>query len=269
MARKNFKSRLDFLVRPITPTPAIGGIQQEKIEKTDDKKIQSYQISHQKVLKQEGDEFNNLEFAFDKHLIIYSKLNRIGFFNLDEHDVEDKNRYRIRVKDGCALMKVISAYHLIYTNKERLSMTLLDFNTNTKLRKYDVKSKINTISLYGNGNVPFFLTSDNDGDVSLWDYRYKEKYGARHFDSPPLAAYHPEGGFMAVGLESSILQIFDISRDSRNCIYQFKIEPEKDVEWKQVKYSKNGEYILVSTNADVVYLYDGASAVLLKVFSGE
>lgn len=164
-------------------------------------------------------------------------------------------------------MKVMPGDNLlIYTNYNDFTMRLMDFEAKQKFLKFEGhNARINMISTEGTGNTPFFMTSSDDNYIKFWDGREKYSTGYIQYPAIPHATLHPNGSMFAVGSFSCCLFIHD-RRVVGSMIHQFKIEPTPSVLWRQVKYSKDGKHILVTTNSNLIHLFDGENAVWKRTF---
>lgn len=49
-----------------------------------------------------------------------------------------------------------------------------------------------------------------DNSLRMWDVRQKSRTHEMHLEAPPVGAYDPEGVVFAVGINSSIIKLYDI-----------------------------------------------------------
>lgn len=235
------------------------------LEKNDDG-IPKFSIIQQKRLKDMNKTFNSLEFAFGGDKLIYSVQNRICVMIYCEEGIK---KFRIRCNDGCDVVKVISNSLVAYSNTKNFNLTLIDFNEIKRVAKFEGHiARISSISTFGDGSNNNFMTSSDDGVVKFWDRRNRYENFSMGCSSPLLTCYHPTGLLFALGIDSHILQIHHIN-GFVTPIHRFKLEKLLTIEWRQLKFSKEGKYIVVTTNSSLVHVFDGSSAVLLQSFTGE
>ena len=95
-----------------------------------------------------------------------------------------------------------------------------------------------------------FLSSSVDKTVRLWDLQSSRCEATMQVpcEGIPVASFDPDGIIFAVGYNSSIIKLYDMSSFSKGPFQTFdvpKIEPVND--WTDLKFSPDGRKILLST----------------------
>lgn len=72
-------------------------------------------------------------------------------------------------------------------------------------------------------------------------------------------AFDPRGLVFAIGLESKSIRLYDPASFDKGPFATFEIEdPERqNVEWTTMKFTNDGDTIMVTTTESVIYLIDG------------
>lgn len=227
--------------------------------------IPNLSIIKQRKLRDASSAFNSLEFS-NSGALLYSVPNRIGIWCFFDGRLQ---KFRIRCNDGCDVVKVISNKLVAHSNTKNYNLTLIDYENIRKLRTFESHTaRIKTVSVFGDGSSDLLITSSEDRTVKFWDRRDRYENTSMICHSAPLTAYHPTGLLFALSLDSHILELYHVINKSTP-VYTFKVERVFAIEWMQMKYSKDGKYIVVTTNSNFVHIFDGINAVLLKTFSGE
>lgn len=120
-----------------------------------------------------------------------------------------------------------------------------------------------------NGDRNCFLTASRDKKVLLWDIRTPNAQHA-HTDLPeaPLIGWHPSNLMFGVGLpDANIIRLFDIRGMESGSFAKFIFNPDLS-KWTSLKFSPDGNQILVSTNGSTVRIIDSFTGKLLKVLCG-
>lgn len=223
-------------------------------------------IIQQKILKNPTSIFNSLEFVSNDDKLLYSVQNRICVWTFTDEGIQ---KFRIRCQDGCDVVKVISSSRVAYSNNKNCNLAMIDYGKIEKVRLFEGHTaRINSVSIFTDGIANFLMTSSEDCKVKMWDQRERNEIANLSFASVPITAYHPNGLLFALGLDSHIMELYDLYDISKRLHY-FKVEKSRAVEWRQLKFSNDGKYIVVTTNSSQVLIFDGTNALLLQNFKSE
>lgn len=120
-----------------------------------------------------------------------------------------------------------------------------------------------------NTDQNYFLTASRDRKVLLWDIRApKAQHAHTDLPEPPLIAWHPSNLMFGVGLpDANIIRLFDIRGMESGSLAKFIFNPDPN-KWTNLKFSPDGNQILVSTNGSRIRIVDSFTGKLLKVFCG-
>lgn len=128
--------------------------------------------------------------------------------------------------------------------------------------------KVISLSISPNGNS--FLSGSMDHTLRLWDFRAPNCQALLHSTGRPIVTYDPEGVIFAVGIDSETIKLYDTRSFEKGPFFTSpKIERERDCDWTGVKFSEDGNTILISTNGQVIRLFNAYDGKLMKTFTGD
>lgn len=147
---------------------------------------------------------------------------------------------------------------------------------------------ITALAVHPNKNT--FLTGSLDKRILLYDIRIATAQAAQtHLPDTPLISWDPNGMMFAVGFdENSIgseanncdstrnstsskentIRLYDIRGLGNGPLLKFNFNAESSM-WKSLKFSPNGEKILISTNGAKVRVIDSFFGKVLRVYGGK
>lgn len=120
-----------------------------------------------------------------------------------------------------------------------------------------------------NGDRNCFLTASRDKKIMLWDIRVPHAQNAHNdLPEPPLIGWNPNGLMFGVGLpEANIIRLFDVRGMESGSFAKFIFNPDLN-KWTSLKFSPDGDQIMVSSNGSKIRIIDSFTGKLLKVFCG-
>lgn len=147
---------------------------------------------------------------------------------------------------------------------------------------------ITALAVHPNKNA--FLTGSLDKRILFYDIRIATAINAQtHLPDTPLISWNPNGVMFAVGLdEHSIgleeknggskrnssgskgrtVRLYDIRGLGNGPVQKFNFNAESST-WQSLKFSPNGEKILISTNGTKVQVIDSFFGKVFRVYGGK
>jgi len=113
-----------------------------------------------------------------------------------------------------------------------------------------------------------FISSALDKTLRMWDFRSPDSQNTIHLTGRPIAAYDPDGLIFAVGINSECIKLYDVRMCGNGPFTTFKLKREKECDWTELKFSKDGKTILISTNGTIIRLIDAFHGTALQTLTG-
>lgn len=234
--------------------------------------LKSFSIIYEKKRMEESKVFDNLEFHFDQDKLIYSHTDKIGVIRYGD-DMNKFEKYKIRCKMGVDLVKLVSDNRVALTSPSDIKYEIQFVNFDVYKFGFSIvghKRRINSLSTYNKGKNKILLSSSEDKTVRLWDRRLKNPLSSLvNVFASPFIAFHPLGRIFAVASDSHVIEMYD-TLQLKFPLYQVKLfEKDDKIQWKGLKFSHDGSYLLITTNSSVIYLVDATDGRLLSTIQGE
>ncbi|CAF4244908.1 unnamed protein product, partial [Rotaria sp. Silwood2] len=131
-----------------------------------------------------------------------------------------------------------------------------------------------------------FLTSSIDNTLRLWDVRIPTAQGllnaqtATGPNSRPVANFDPEGVVFAVGIQSSLIKLYDIRHFDKGPFTTFRpLETtdnndkqtananDSNEQWTHLKFSPDGKMISIATNGTSLHLIEAFQGLPIHKFT--
>lgn len=152
--------------------------------------------------------------------------------------------------------------------KTRPICSHLDIERNDYIIHYSGHQSIVT-SIRVNPDRNSFFTAARDKNVFLWDKRTAVAVRKQIFDSTPLIDLNPTGKNLAVGIESRIIELYDLRGLGNGPYISFHLPPFESMELTSIKFSHDGNQLLLSSNNIRIQVLDATNGRELKKFTSK
>lgn len=113
-----------------------------------------------------------------------------------------------------------------------------------------------------------FISGSLDKTVLMWDLRAPNYQGSISTLGKPICCFDPAGLIFAAGVESQVIQLYDIRAFNKGPFASFESRFSRVCEWTGIKFSNNGEQILISSNGGMIRVLNAFNGSVLHTFSG-
>jgi WD40 repeat protein len=105
-----------------------------------------------------------------------------------------------------------------------------------------------------------FVSASRDNTVKFWNIRQNSCIKSMAFKKCPIIACHPKDLQVAVayatGTSTYVIELYDLRiLATESAVTTFYFE-DQEFQWKIMKYSKNGKYLMVNTNNTLTIVID-------------
>lgn len=125
------------------------------------------------------------------------------------------------------------------------------------------------VTLCTSPNDVTFISGALDHTLRLWELGSPECLGIMFLSGRPLAAFDPTGRIFAVGINSATIKLYDMKMYDKGPFVTFKMNKEEDCEWIELKFSPDGNVLMINTNSSIIRLIDAFDGKSLLTITGE
>lgn len=203
----------------------------------------------------------SLSFLYTGEKLIFNTDEKISILSLGERVTV----HVIKPKNGAGLCRFFDVATVLHSSITIHEVKLLHVEHHHYIRIFPGhEKKITSIAT----TEKKFATSSEDGSVRLWDPRTSLCETFIKFPAATFIAFHPSGEVFAVAHSSSTIEIFS-TRNLEKPTSKVKYERVADVEWTGIKFSDDGQLLMVTTNSSSILIFDTATTDELHNFKGK
>ncbi|XP_065839169.1 WD repeat-containing protein 82-like isoform X2 [Oscarella lobularis] len=175
-------------------------------------------------------------------------------------------------KYGCDLVRYTHAPNAVLhaSNKNDDIIRYLSLHDNKYLRYFSGHTK-RVVALDMSPVDDSFISGSLDKTVRLWDLRSPNCQGLmclKQVVTSPSVSFDPEGLIFAVGIDSQQVRLYDLRSFDKGPFATFRLTRTSGLEWSDLKFSRDGKSILISTTGEYIYMLDAFEGSLLQTFTG-
>jgi len=208
-----------------------------------------------KVFKDNQAKINSLDFFQDGEWIITSSDDEsVHLYNTQTGSL-DRTLYS--KKYGVELIRFTHLHSAVLCASKNgwdESIRYLSLHDNRYLR-YFKGHRDRVISLAMSPVDDFFISSALDDTIRLWDLRTNACQGLLRRKGRSAVAFDPQGLIFAAAIDNNSLKLYDLQSYDKGPFTTFQVPHDVVVEWKCIKFSSDGKYILLSTD-NIIFLVD-------------
>lgn len=230
--------------------------------------VKSFQVAKQMCI---SGRINSIDFSPDgEQLMSADNCEQIIFHNCDRS--EQVKTITVR-KYGVEMVRFTrQPNHFIHSStKVDYSIRHMDADSVEYLSYF--RGHVNkVVTLCMSPTDDKFISGSLDRTLRLWDLRSardQECIGCMHLSGRPIAAFDPTGQIFAVGVNSTCIKLYDVAMYEKGPFITFKMDLESQEEWIDLKFSPDGNVIMINTNGSVIRLIDAYDGTLLRTITGK
>lgn len=223
----------------------------------------------------------SLEFLYNGEQLVYNTNRQIHILSLFDSGPTSKS---FTAKGGAGLCKFFDPRFVLHSTTTGVDiLKLLDLDRNSYKIYYRGNAKVPTNAFIHflsfitghakeitsiDSSEKLIVSGSEDSSVRIWEPKVTKALKVMKFPSSTLVAFHPKGDDFAVAYNSSTIEIFSTRNfDEPSSKAQYK--QVDGVEWTGIKFSENGNLLLVTTNAELILIFDVVTKEELHNLRGE
>eukprot|EP01121_Diplochlamys_sp_Union-15-3_P015288 TRINITY_DN5025_c0_g2_i2.p1 TRINITY_DN5025_c0_g2~~TRINITY_DN5025_c0_g2_i2.p1 ORF type:complete len:208 (-),score=19.74 TRINITY_DN5025_c0_g2_i2:4-627(-) len=111
-----------------------------------------------------------------------------------------------------------------------------------------------------------FLSAGLDHEIRLWDLRSNACQGLLRRTGRPVVSFDPAGIIFAVAHDTNTIKLYDIRTFDKAPFSTFQLDYPA-IEWRTLKFSYHGKYLLASTNKNIIFLLDAFDGTRIQEYT--
>lgn len=211
----------------------------------------------------------SIKFSSDGERLVASTNSRVlKIYNCDTSDQEFSRQLN---KYGCGLADFMD------TNDRVLVTSTLE--KNHSIRELNVVKNAYQTTFHGHSNMvsslsvhrekKIFLSAAHDKSIRLWDFRCETPNDKQtDMSDTPLIDFEPNGEMFIVGLNSRLIEMYDLRGIGYGPFNEIKLNPDES-KWRSLKFSPNGKLIMINSIGSKFRLIDSVMGRNSQIFSGK
>lgn len=209
----------------------------------------------------------SIKFSSDgKKLVAVCNDQHVRLYNCDEGTVERTIAVR---KYGGVLADFMDTNDCVLITSSKRDAAVRELNL--QKQSYQTIYAGHTapvVSLAVHPAKRIFLTGSEDKSIALWDFRTQKPESFQNkFADTPLVAFETSGNLFVAAISGAI-QIFDLRGLGYGPFSEFPFN-RNDAKWTNIKLSKKGDQILLSSSSSKIRLIDGLMGRIQREFESK
>lgn len=215
----------------------------------------------------ENDPIRSLDFLYSGDLMLYNTNKQINFLTLENSHVAEKS---IKVQQyGAGAVKFFSPDYVVHSSlKKDNNLRLLNYEDVSKPRYVRYFTGHSDLVASLSISPDLIASGSKDKSIRLWNPLQQKSVNRKEFPSTPLVAFHPSTAIIAVAYNSCTIEIFT-TKQLTESIRKAEFEVIPGVQWTSLKFSDNGEMLMITTNSTSIRIFDAVTLAELHNFRGE
>lgn len=210
----------------------------------------------------------SINFSNDgERLVASTNYRMLKIYNCDTSEQEfslQLNKY------GCGFTDFMDSNdRVLITSTAKKSHSIRELNIVKNAYQTIFKGHTDLVSSFAvHREKKIFLTAGHDKSIRLWDFRCDSAQGARtDMIDAPLVAFEPNGEMFIVGLNSKVIEMYDLRGITSGPFSEIRLNPD-DAKWQNIKFSPNGNLIMINSLGKKFRLIDSVMGRNQQMFIG-
>lgn len=220
-----------------------------------------------KIFRESKDRVTSMDFSANGEMMITCGLDdRILMYDCQKGDHSTTVHTK---KYGARIIRFThgNTTAIYASSKVNHDIRYISLHDNRFIRYFKGHSKqVNSLSISPIDDT--FVSTALDGTLRLWDLRSETVAAVLQTKGKSLAAFDPQGLIFATGINSNTINLYDLKSLARGPFLKFCYPVDNNCEWTEMKFSRNGKFILIGTNGKVARMVDAFNGVPLQTFGG-
>ncbi|KAL7015399.1 hypothetical protein ACKWTF_016431 [Chironomus riparius] len=177
-------------------------------------------------------------------------------------------------KYGSGICRFLNPYDRIIHTSTKVDDFVRLFNVGKN--GYDIYFKGHSSEVTGLEAFPLwnnnFVSASKDNTIKYWDIRHENCVKSININKCPLIACHPKDLQVAVAYASDkstcVIEIYDLRKlETDDPVTKFYFD-DQEFEWKVLKFSNNGKYLMINTSSALTLMIDVATGKMCNRLYG-